>query len=95
MKIETKTLTETVFRYEVTRPWVDPQARTHQPESLKRELIVGGIFHPELVPTKGKVQTQATRHNPSFVVPAELIKVTKITTITEIKTTTKTESASF
>lgn len=95
MKTETKTQTETIFRYEVTRPWIDPQEFTHQPETLKRELLAGGVFHPELVPTKGKVQTQATRHNPAFTVPAELLKVTIVTVTTEVKTTTENKVFTF
>lgn len=92
MKTEITYQTETIFRYEVTRPWTDPQGFTHEPHDLKRELVVGGIFHPERVPTKGKIQTRATRYAPSFTVPAELIKVTKITITTEIKTTTEEET---
>lgn len=95
MKTETAIETQTVFRYEVTAPWTDPHGVTHEPHTLKRELLVGGIFHPEPLPTKGKIQTQATRHAPAFVVPAELIKVTKITTTTETKTTIEEETVAF
>jgi hypothetical protein len=89
MKNETTTTIDTLFRYELKAPWIDPQGFKHEPHELKMELIAGGIFHPKFIATEGKLQTQPTRHNPAFVVPAEFVKITKITVTQEIKTTTE------
>lgn len=76
------TTKEIIYRYEITKPWVDPQGMVHQPKDLYRELIAGGVLHPKNEPMKNMIRTQQTRHNPSFTVPDELVKVTKITRIT-------------
>ena len=82
--MNTKTTTATTittFIYEAAE-WTDPQGITHAAWTLVREA--GTLIHPETVPNKAHVKTQATHLNPAFVWPAELVKVTKVTkTITE------------
>lgn len=76
-----ETETQITYLYEIKEPWTDPQGVVHQPKDLCRELIAGGIFHPQLEPMQGILQTQPTRKNPAYIVPDELVKVTKITTV--------------
>ena len=80
-KTTTTTATVTTFIYEAAE-WTDPQGITHAAWTLVREA--GTLIHPETVPNKAHVKTQATHLNPAFVWPAELVKVAKATkTITE------------
>lgn len=77
----TTTTTAITFIYEAAA-WTDPQGITHAAWTLVREA--GTLLHPETVPNKAHVKTQATHLNPAFVWPAELVKVAKATkTITE------------
>lgn len=77
----TTTTTITTFIYEAAE-WTDPQGITHEAWTLTRKA--GTLLHPETVPNKQHVKTQATHHNPIFVWPANLVTVKKVTkTITE------------